>query len=54
MESRPSVQNEGKTTGFQGVVSVFVGFRGSEKANLKSGHHPQNTVAKAWQLLNIL
>jgi hypothetical protein len=33
--------------GFQGVVSVFAGFRGSEKANLKSGHHPQNTVAKA-------
>jgi len=40
--------------GFQGVLSVFVGFRGSEKANHKSGHHPQNTVAKAWQLLNIL
>jgi hypothetical protein len=62
-KSRLSVQNEGKTADFYGAFNpglsrgslcFLAGFRGSEKANLKSGHHPQNTIAKAWQLLNIL
>jgi hypothetical protein len=54
MKERPRTFMEPLPLGFQGVVSVFAGFWGSEKANLKSGHPPQNTVAKAWQLLNIL
>jgi hypothetical protein len=62
-KSRLSVQNEGKTTDFYGTLTLglsrgslcfLAGFRGSEKTNLKSRHHPQNTTAKAWQLLNIL
>jgi hypothetical protein len=34
-------------------LALFVGcFLGSERPYHKSGHYHQNTVAKAWQLLN--